>query len=405
MNIYKQNIHSITEYLKKGCKDTNQGAVGVEIEHFVCNKNGECMPYRNGVEYIMEKIAPHFKKHIYSEGFLIGLSCDDYHITLEPGAQIEISIMPSSDLAKIEGIYNNFLSIVNPVLEEKGYRLVCTGYLPIQKAEQISLIPKKRYEFMDMYFKSTGICGKNMMRGTASTQVSIDFTNEDDCIKKLKYANILSPILALICDNSPIFEGKPFIANTLRSYIWNNVDNERCGIVDCNSFEEYAEYIYNSPAILISKNNDFSFTGSKKICDIYNDTILTEPEIEHLLSMFFPDVRLKQYLEIRPADSMPIKYVLAYSALIKGLFKNSNQIFNNISTEQIEDAKKQIILHGFYGDVYGIKAYKAAELIYETSYNNLSEKDRTYLSVLKEIIYGKKTLKETISFAEGRGIL
>ena len=36
--------------------------------------------------------------------------------------------------------------------------------------------------------------------------------------------------------------------------------------------------------------------------------------------MFFPDVRLKKYIEIRPADSMPIKYVLAYATLIKGIF-------------------------------------------------------------------------------------
>ncbi len=42
--------------------------------------------------------------------------------------------------------------------------------------------------------------------------------------------------------------------------------------------------------------------------------------------MQFPDVRLKTYLEIRPADSMPIPYVIAYAALIKGLFYNEGNL-------------------------------------------------------------------------------
>lgn len=36
--------------------------------------------------------------------------------------------------------------------------------------------------------------------------------------------------------------------------------------------------------------------------------------------MTFLDVRLKHYLEIRGADSMPFGYVMAYLALIKGIF-------------------------------------------------------------------------------------
>ncbi|MFR1638871.1 MAG: hypothetical protein ACLSVD_06610 [Eggerthellaceae bacterium] len=47
---------------------------------------------------------------------------------------------------------------------------------------------------------------------------------------------------------------------------------------------------------------------------------MTRAEVEHAVSMFFTDVRLKTYIEIRPADAMPIPYVIAYAALIKGLF-------------------------------------------------------------------------------------
>ena len=84
------------------------------------------MPYINGVEIIIEQLAQNFPKHVYSEGFLIGLSCDKYNITLEPGAQIEISIKPTENICEIENIYGEFLSVINPILDKYSYRLTNT---------------------------------------------------------------------------------------------------------------------------------------------------------------------------------------------------------------------------------------------------------------------------------------
>ena len=84
MDIYDNNINVLTNYIADGSKGCNSNAVGVELEHFVIDKNGDCVPYINGVENIIEQLAQNFPKHVYSEGFLIGLSCDKYNITLEP---------------------------------------------------------------------------------------------------------------------------------------------------------------------------------------------------------------------------------------------------------------------------------------------------------------------------------
>ena len=54
------------------------------------------------------------------------------------------------------------------------------GYMPVGKAEDMELIPKDRYRFMDRYFRKFGPYGTCMMRGSASTQVSVDFRDEDD---------------------------------------------------------------------------------------------------------------------------------------------------------------------------------------------------------------------------------
>ena len=110
MDIYDNNINVLTNYIADGSKGCNSNSVGVELEHFVIDKNGDCVPYINGVENIIEQLAQNFPKHVYSEGFLIGLSCDKYNITLEPGAQIEISIKPTENICEIENIYGEFLS-------------------------------------------------------------------------------------------------------------------------------------------------------------------------------------------------------------------------------------------------------------------------------------------------------
>ena len=66
-----------------------------------------------------------------------------------------------------------------------------------------------------------------MMRGSASTQVSIDYTSTADCLRKLRLAFALVPMLSLMCDNAPVFEGKPrsisWCARTSGS-MWTTID-------------------------------------------------------------------------------------------------------------------------------------------------------------------------------------
>ena len=43
-----------------------------------------------------------------------------------------------------------------------------------------------------------------MMRASASTQVSIDFTDEADAVRKFRVAAAIGPVLAAITDNTPV---------------------------------------------------------------------------------------------------------------------------------------------------------------------------------------------------------
>ena len=70
----------------------------------------------------------------------------------------------------------------------------------------------------------------------------------------------------------------------------------------------------------MEENGSASPTGEWSAAEYYRERVMTEEEIEHMLSMVFPDVRLKNYIEIRMADSLPEEKAFAYAKLVQDIF-------------------------------------------------------------------------------------
>lgn len=401
------NIEKLVTYFRAGEKAVCDKA-GVEIEHFVIGKNGDSMEYKDMVRF-MVKLKEETDRTFYEEGHLLGFANADYSITLEPASQLEISIAPKDTVQEIEAIYKGFRKKAEKLLAENGFRLVNTGYHPFKKAEELSLIPKMRYEYMNRYFETAGTLGKHMMRATASTQVSIDYENEKDFVEKYRLACILAPVLALFTDNSPMFEGERTKHHMVRTLIWQNTDKARCGIFPGTfgedfGYRRYAEYIYNNPAILVMDEGGRAvFTGRQALREIYAEREMSQREIEHALSMFFPDVRLKHYIEIRVADSMELSLVLAYTALIKVLFYNKwarqelLSYFGVVSEEQVEQAKRSLMQDGYAGEAYGKPMGQITEKIIKIARKNSNGETGKYMEYLLEKISASEAGVQTKS--------
>lgn len=407
MSKREKNKALLVQYFEKGCKSQCTGRIGVELEHIVIDsKTRESVSYygEHGIEKLIRRIAEKYPSRYEPEGRLIGVYNDDYSITLEPAGQFEVSISPKSEVEQVRQIYQSFLEIVTPVLDQWGYELFTQGYHPVSKVDDLRLIPKKRYEYMDRYFKTTGICGKNMMKGTSSTQVSIDYESEKDFILKIRAAYILMPLLKILTDNTPVFEGVSYQGHLARTYIWDHVDPDRTGIMknlfaEDFGFEAYAKYLMDMPVIFREKQGEMFFTGSKRTADIWEDEWFTVKDIEHILSMNFQDVRLKQYLEIRYADSMPISYVLAYGALLKGIFyqkeliKQINESFSGKISDIVE-AQENLSKYGLEGIVYGYPVLNLLEKLLKRAALSLDKSEAAWILPLEKIIRQKKTLAE-----------
>ena len=326
----QMNKNLMKEYLIKGCKQEGTPLYfGVELEHFIVDKETkETVSYlgEKGIEEILKRLMIYYEEKEYSEGHLIALKRKDLSISLEPGAQLEVSLEKQFELEEIAIAYNKFKMEITPILETFGYEMITEGYQPSSKVEEISLLPKKRYEYMNRYFQKIGPYGKQMMRGTASTQVSIDYYSEDDFKKKIWVAYQLEDYFTSFMENTSFYEGTICKEKNIRGKIWKQTDSERVDLIkymseEGVSFDDYVEFVMNSPVIVDYKEKQYVYC-EERVKTLAQSRIFTEEEISHFFSMVFPMVRAKQFIEIRFADSNPIEKVLQYVAHIKKLFTN-----------------------------------------------------------------------------------
>lgn len=398
-NYETQNIQLLTDYFRCGCKPVCTGMLGLELEHYVINSDtGETRTYyeMDGVRQLLEALLPHFEQGHRENGALLGLGCPEYTLSLEPAGQLEISIAPQNSLAEIERIYRSFLELITPVLKAQHCALVTCGYQPKSRITELPLIPKERYRHMDRYFQECGTRGAYMMRGTASAQLSIDYRDEQDFLLKYRCACLLTPAIQLLCENTPVFEGAPCTNHLMRELIWRSTDPDRCGIIPGTfstdfSFEAYARFLYQLPMIFLPEENGCRYTGTLHAAELYSSRLLTPEDISHIISMAFPDVRLKNYIEIRGADSMEFPRCIAYAALIKGLFYSPETLHvlmqkYPVTETDIRTAKDNLIANGIGGTLYGVPARTFLSELITLAKQGLSpeEKNICYILVKKE---------------------
>ena len=60
----------------------------------------------------------------------LSLKTENYYITLEPAAQMEISIQPIFDLYEIRQIYRSFRDVLDGICKESGMEVTTFGYQP-----------------------------------------------------------------------------------------------------------------------------------------------------------------------------------------------------------------------------------------------------------------------------------
>ena len=409
----EQNIQALVDYLESGVKASCEN-VGIELEHTIVKNEGLApVSYseEHGVRWILEQLREQYPEALMDGDDLVGVARPGEAVTIEPAAQLEISAGPFGSLSEANAVLGRFEDTLAKIVGEQGMTALLLGYHPSAKATELELIPKRRYRFMNEYLGAIGPFGPRMMRGSAATQVSIDYRSVDDCLRKMRLASILTPLLSLISDNALRYEGGLREHYLVRTEIWNECDPDRCGLVpgvlDPDfSLRRYAEYVLDTPAILVPDAQERWRATSQTFGEVYAETPMERADVEHALSMFFNDVRLKTYVEIRPADAMPVKYAVAYAALIKGIFYSEHNLqsyldtFATVTESDVADAKAALMQDGWNAEAYGRPVRELLEQVVTSAKLALSEEDRTFLEPLAALAFKGVSLAELTALEE-----
>ena len=250
------------------------------------------------------------------------------------------------------------------------------------------------------------------MRKTAGIQINIDFKNKKDAYLKSKFLNLITPFMCGLCANSPIENNILSKNKTNRAYAWLYTGKNRCNFFYQNVykkkfkkfenfFKNYIEEIISIPMVFLERNNELiPINGKINFKEFINENYLNhQAEIEDYLlhqSLVFPDIRIKNYIEIRNHDSSNSNIALALCAFYKGLFKedieNLLKKFDYLKIENIEKYNKEVIKNGLNFKINkNLDAWQVVEKLFKISKNNLSNKEKDFIKPLVNLIENKKT--------------
>jgi glutamate--cysteine ligase len=302
------------------------------------------------------------------DGSSVGIS-----ISLEPGSQLEASVGPATSATTLTAALEVFDAQFAAITHEMSvnWELVAEGFNShVCDPNSVPLIDKKRYHLMDAYLSQTGRYARDMMRCSTSTQVSVDLSCGTGFggHKTYQLAVALGPILSFLTDNARSWRGLSYkdTPRMVRARIWEQVDPARCGTIPGTFSEDFGPESYADwlcgirPILFTDQEGTTTSTGNETVADILSQRLLSRQELAHLLSMVFPDTRLKGFAEMRTTDSLPPQLAGSLAAFMKALFycpeahdRAVHLLVNTTDEASITDAWEALKSQGWDASVYG----------------------------------------------------
>src|SRR5690606_25402315 len=124
----------------------------------------------------------------------------------EPGAQLELSGAPQTDLHDVARELDQHLRELAPVSQAMGLSWLFVGFHPFAKLEGLPWVPKQRHPVMRRYLPTQGPAALDMMQRSATVQANFDWSSERDALRKMRLALRLSPFVQALFSNAPFKE-------------------------------------------------------------------------------------------------------------------------------------------------------------------------------------------------------
>jgi len=307
--------------------------IGTEMEKFGILIDGGPLPYEGeaSVMGVFERLIERhgwYPEREYSAGEVISLRRGAASVTLEPGGQFELSGAPHETAHQTSSEFLGHMAELFDISEEFGITWLGLGFHPFARPQELPWVPKQRYAIMREYLPTRGSMALDMMRRTATVQANLDYSSEEDAMRKLRLALRLSPIVTAMFANSPLAEGRVTGERSRRARVWLNMDPDRSGLLPFMwkagpTYADYVQWALTVPMFLLKRGNDIVRNTGQTFGDFMKNGFeghrATRADWDMHLNTLFPEVRLKNTIEVRGADSQDTSMVCALPAVWKGL--------------------------------------------------------------------------------------
>jgi len=332
----KLEKNDLIDWFVSGEKPKKEWKIGTEHEKFVFHENSfNRVGYfgKSGISELLNKLAEknNWEKILENNNTIALRDHTGASISLEPGGQLELSGKPLETLhqtCKETGLH---LKMMKDVMSELGLSMIGLGYDPKWSRSDQNWMPKGRYEIMKSYMPKVGNLGLDMMLRTCTIQVNLDYFSEKDMVQKFQISLALQSVATALFANSPFIEGQASGYLSSRAMVWTDTDPDRTGVpgivFDPNfGYESWLNYILQVPMYFIYREGKYIDVSGQSFKDFMDGKLIgfegqypTIKDWEDHITVAFPEVRLKQYLEMRGADGGPWNIICALPALWVGL--------------------------------------------------------------------------------------
>lgn len=241
---------------------------------------------------------------------------DGARLSFEPGGQLEISSAPAPTASQVIDSTQALVKIIREAMSNVGIELLARGVDPFNDIDAVPLqLHRDRYTGMTRYFDSIGPAGVQMMRQTAALQINLE--RGSDPKSRWRLLNGLAPIVVALFANSKQYARKATGWASYRAQLWRTLDPSRTGIIydEARHAERYLGFALD--AIAMRSGNDGSDYRSFRAW--MSDPAITRDDWLFHLSTLFPEVRPKEFFELRSADTIEPDALAAPVVFVTGL--------------------------------------------------------------------------------------
>jgi glutamate--cysteine ligase len=367
-----ESVEDLVAFVQRGEKPPERWRVGTEHEKVgLYESDRSPVPFEGerGIGALLGQIAEVDDWERVLEGDnTIALEKQGASITLEPGGQFELSGAPLRTIHEACDELHTHLALMKELCGQLGIVWLGLGLNPIHGAERVPSMPKARYRIMRSYLPKRGALALDMMFTSATVQANFDFADEADMVAKVRLAMGLSPIVSAIFANSSLSEGKANGFISRRLHVWQHVDPDRCGLLPIVfepdfGYRAYVEWALDVPMFFVVRGHQYHPANGLSFRQFLRDGLAgiraTLADFELHLTTIFPEVRLKQVIEVRGADAVPPGLTCSLPALWKGLLYDAEaraaawELVAHSSQEEREGAHADVARRGLAASFAG----------------------------------------------------